>query len=876
MQNAFKLILSLGMIFSSFFARASASEKEVFHLLERTTLINEGWTFRRENSDQEEIVSLPHDYSISMPMNENLEAESGFLPGGKGVYEKRLVFEEAMKDKRVILEFEGVYMNAEVSVNNRVLGSHPYGYTAFAFDLTDQLIFDGVSENIIRVSVDNPIPSSRWYSGSGIYRDVFLTVTGQQHFERNGIVVTPKDLEENHNAEVSTEVKMDLVNETGESKEITLLAKIIDPEGNEVSASGEIPVQLEGNSRITKTLDLPVKQPLLWKLKEGNQYLLHSELREGDTVLDSVDTRFGYRWTKFDSKKGFFLNGEPVKLQGVCLHHDQGSLGAAAFAGAIDRQLDLLEEMGVNAVRCAHNPADHHFLEECSKRGILVIEEAFDTWSNAKNHNDNDYSSIFNETISEDNRILGGRAEERWCEFDIRAMVRHSRNEPCVILYSIGNEILGNIGGDTSQYPEYARELCAFVNEEDGTRPVTIADNMTLKNNETQIAMDQAVADAGGVIGLNYATAESMDRYHSEHPDWCLFGSETVSAFASRGEYKAKGIDRKNLSISAYGDEHVEWGSTAETSVKNTVSRDYIAGEFVWTGFDYLGEPEPWNGLEPGSVTGKGPLPHSSYFGIIDTAGFVKDSYYFYQSQWRNDITVLHILPDWNKTNIRKSLFGNVRVRIYTNAPSVELFQNGKSLGRKTSETVVSEQGRTMRLFNGSLYPEWECSGKAGALEAVAYDEDGNVLEVQSGRSTVLSNLEVSCLSPEVKIYRDPSSGKELIYVEVSLQDEHYTTVSDADRMVVLQAEGARILSGDCGNPACGERYQSSEGNRIAHSTYHGKVLFILERRIHEGDAHLSLSYEGAETTLVIPAETEEEQVKKSLLGELFDFGGSQ
>ncbi len=820
-----------------------AQAAEVFHRYARSTLINDGWVFSMEGSGKETEISLPHDYSISQPFQSDLEAESGFLPGGTGIYEKKMVFEPAMKDSRVVVEWEGVYMNAQVSVNDTVLGTHPYGYTPFAFDISDYIVCDGRTENTIRVRTENTIPGSRWYSGSGIFRDVYLTVTPKQYFERYGITVTAPDLERQSSGPVRTVASVALGNNEASVRTVRVRTVIEDEKGNELSKPAEKAVVLSPGKSTRISMELIMESPELWQLGNGNEYICRCDLFLEDQRIDTVLTPFGYRWFRFDSERGFSLNGTPVKLQGVCLHHDQGSLGSAAYPGAIDRQLDLLQEMGVNAIRTSHNPADHHFLKECSRRGILVIEEAFDTWTNAKNHNIHDYSSIFDETISASNQILDGKTGTKWSEFDIRTMVRHSRNEPCVILYSIGNEILGNIGGDTSEYPRLASELCRWVKEEDGTRPVTIADNMTLTDNETQIAMDRAVIEAGGAVGLNYATGASMDRYHSQWPEWPLYGSETASVFGSRGEYSARGIDEFRHQITAFDQECVEWGMTARQSWMNTIERDYIAGEFVWTGFDYIGEPEPWNGLEAGSVTDGSPSPHSSYFGILDTAGFPKDSYYFYQSQWRNDLTVVHILPDWNRRNLNKTLFGKTRVSVYTNAPSIELFLNGKSLGKKTAETHVTENGFAWKTYDGSLSADWTVTWEEGKLSAVAYDEKGGVLKADSGRCTVSTSSDVADVSVTTEQYSQPRYGTELIYVSCSLQDADGNPVSDQESVLTLTLSGSgRILSSDNGNPCDLQPYQEVNAASASRSTFHGRALFILERQPGQGESGIRVT----------------------------------
>ncbi len=809
---------------------AHAEEPEVFSAQERSVLWNEDWEFRREEDSAWSRIDLPHDWSIREAFSTEYEAESGFLPGGTGMYRKSLIVQEADRAKRFVLEFEGVYKDAQVSVNGRVLGTHPYGYTSFAFDLSDDLIFDGKTENIIEVTVKNTLPSSRWYSGSGIYRDVRLTVTEPQYIARGGVRIETPDLAA-HPDRCDTKAEVTVRNDGAEPETLVLAASILDADGKTVSKAESAPFTVNAGSEVTVNETVPVTGVKLWSLTDPNLYTCRTEvMKEDGSVSDTVDTRFGFRWMSFDNDRGFFLNGEAVKLKGVCLHHDLGALGAAGYHAALDQRLDLLQEMGINAIRSAHNPADGYFLQACSERGILVIEEAFDTWSNSKNDNTEDYGSVFLEEITEGNEIIGGEAGMMWSAFDVREMVLHSRNEPCLLMYSIGNEILGNIDGDTSEYPNYARILSEWIGTFTDTIPVTIADNMTVKGSDTQILMDTAVADAGGIVGLNYATGKTMDAYHTAHPDWCLYGSETASTFGSRGEYGTYGINQKTHQITAYDRTAVEWGMTAQDAWLNTISRDYIAGEFVWTGFDYLGEPEPWNGWHTGSVTGEGPAPNSSYFGIIDTSGVPKDAYYFYQSQWRDDITVLHVLPDWNPDNMKKNLFQRTTVTVYTNAPAVELFLNGKSLGKVTAETHTTEEGYTWRLYDGSLSWNKTVRYSAGTLEAVAYDAAGNVIAETSGRKKVTTCGEPAMIRLTADRNVLAADGRDLTYVRAVICDAEGNPVSSDDREVQFHLEGeGRILASDSGNPMDTQGYQDNTETDASRKTFHGTVSAVIQ-----------------------------------------------
>lgn len=798
------------------------------------------WEFQLNEEIDESAwttVDLPHDWSIYTDYTTEGEAESGFLLGGVGYYRKSFIMPEEYEGKRIVITFEGIMQYSEIYVNDKKVGEHPYGYTSASYDLSDVLRYGG--ENTILVKVTNLVPSSRWYSGSGIYRDVTLSCTDQICIEENGTVITNGDLTKK---KVVTTIETDVLNG---DEDTYVINRILDEDGKEVAYK-------EGNVKDgNATVSLSFENVHLWDTEDPYLYTVVSEVYEGDTLTDREETYYGYRAIAFDSDTGFYLNGEPLKLKGVCLHHDHGSLGSVASHSAINRQLDTLEEMGVNAIRTAHNPADSYFLEQCAKRGILVIEEAFDTWTNVKNYNWNDYGSMFLETVSEENSLLGSYAGETWAEYDIKQMVKDARNNPAVILWSIGNEILGNIGGDTEDYPDIAEELCAWVKEEDDTRFCTIADNMTTdEDNETQIAMDSAVVKSGGIIGLNYATEESAEKYHTEHPDWCLYGSETASSYYTRSEYSTLKINEDEHTVTAYDRKYVEWGNTANNAWLETITKDYIAGEFVWTGYDYLGEPEPWNGLQEGSVTDGSPSPRSSYFGLVDTSGFKKDAYYYYQSQWNDDVTTLHILPCWHKECVKRSLFGYVEVNVYSDAPMVELFLNGKSLGKKSYTEYTTDAGYIYQTYQGKTYYTWKVRYKAGTLKAVAYDEDGNVIEDTEGRSevsgsadSVLSDFTVT--ADETKLSAD---GQDLSHVTVTLLDEdgNVADFSDAKVSVKVTGEG-KLVSLDNGNQNDIEGYHTGEKN-----AFHGQLLAIAGSTKTAGKMTVEVTVEGLGTKKVM------------------------
>lgn len=485
---------------------------------ERSTLFNDGWKFSLSdpsgaestsfNDGSWDAVTLPHDFSISQNFTTSGEAESGFLPGGTGWYRKSFTVPSGCDGKSVILSFDGVYQNAYVYVNGKQVGENHYGYTSFAFDISKYLVCDGLTDNVIAVKVVNKLPSSRWYSGSGIYRDVKLIVADQIHVIQNGTQITTPDIE-NGVGTVSAKVKV--ANSGTSSANITVRNTVYDKKGQKVSESAETTLTVEAGSSAEASTNNVVTNPSLWSLDDPTQYYVRTEILSAGSVVDTYDTTFGFRWYKFTKNTGFSLNGENVKLNGVCMHHDQGALGSAAYRDAMYRQISILKNMGVNLIRATHNPYDEDFIDICDELGILVIEEAFDGWELAKNGNSNDFSVYFNKTLTGDNEILDGDTSMTWAEFAIKSMVKRDRNDPSVILWSLGNEIDEGCSGSTANYPTIAENLINWIKEVDTQHPATLGSNRKTTSGNIAGAMAKVVA-SGGIAGYNYASSSDLDR----------------------------------------------------------------------------------------------------------------------------------------------------------------------------------------------------------------------------------------------------------------------------------------------------------------------------------------------------------------------------
>lgn len=833
---------------------------------ERSTLFNQDWKFYKGDERGAEAIdfndsswrtlSLPHDWSIEEDFTVQGEAESGFLLGGTGWYRKHFVIPEKYQGKEFTINFDGIYMNSEVYVNGKLLGQHNYGYTAFAFDITDELICDGETENIIAVKVKNPVPTSRWYSGSGIYRDVTLTVTDSIHVSHLGTTVSTPEIEAQKGGNVDVEVKTVVENESNNTSDIKLKTTILNSDGQDISTSVERTENIAANGSFTFEQTAVVNNPDLWSVDSPNMYKVKNEVIVNDKVVDTYYINFGFRYFNFDRDTGFSLNGENMKLKGVCMHHDQGALGAASYYRAVERQMEIMKDMGVNAIRVTHNPASEMLLEICDRLGLLVINEAFDTWTNSKNGNVNDFAKFFNASIGEDNKIINGEVGMSWGEFEARSMVKTSINSPSVIMWSIGNEVLEGIGGNSSNYPTIAQNIIDWIQDEDTTRPVTIGDNKSKGGlgNTNAVAISDVVSNNGGIVGFNYANEGQFNSLRDSKTNWILYGSETSSAVHSRGYYKS--INRtaqsnSDLQIPEFDNNSnkVGWGHSASDAWKYTIKYDYNAGEFVWTGFDYIGEPTPWNGTGTGSVSGGNPAPKSSYFGIVDTAGFEKDVYYLYQSQWNDDVNTLHILPTWNREDI-PATNGNVQVDVFTDAYKVELYLNDRLIGTKTATENLTAAGYKYYTFeNGSLYPSFSVPYETGTISAKGYDKNGNLLTNTEGRALINTYGEVSTVELSADKTTISADEYDLSYITVDLVDKEGNMAYGANNRLNYTLEGnGKIVGLDNGNAADTDRYKPETDKSGTRNAFNGKALVIVQSTKDAGEMTLTVSGEGLES----------------------------
>lgn len=839
---------------------------------ERETNFNEGWKFylgtsstaQNVNFDDSnwKSVTLPHDFSISQSFTTSGEAESAFLPGGTGWYRKTFTLPESSAGKTLLLNFDGVYSDAYVYVNETQVGEHHYGYTSFAFDISDYVTCDGATENVVAVKAVNTVPSSRWYSGSGIYRDVTLITTDPVHVDLNGTYVTTPSISSDNG---TVNVAVDVVNDSDSSVDVTVTNTVLG-----TTASANTTVTVGAGATVTATANPVVSSPKLWSPDSPNLYTVRTELSVNSQVVDTYDTTFGFRYFSFDST-GFHLNGENVKLNGVCLHHDQGALGSAAYYDAMYRQLSIMKDMGVNAVRTSHNPADEDFIDICNELGLLVVEEAFDGWSVAKNGNSYDFARYFSTNLSSSNGIYGGDSSMTWSEFAIKSMVKRDRNDPSVILWSLGNEIQEGASA-ASTFPTIAQNLIGWVKEVDTTRPTTIGDNT--KSTGTSSVLGQVlnvIRNNGGVVGFNYANTASTLYSLAQTYGGVAIATETSSAINSRGIYtsqtSATNADGK-YHLTSYDTSAVGWGITAHESIYNTYQYDCISGEFVWTGFDYLGEPTPWNGTGSGSVSGAGAYPNSSYFGIVETTGFEKDTYYLYRSQWNQDETTLHLVTAWDSDNYMTTS-SKTPVVIYSNAPVVKLYRNDTQIGTATRTAHTSSAGHTYYTYSTtsnsssvctavsgsdstSLYATFNVSYASGTISAKAFDTNGNEISLtgNSGKNSVSTPGTVSKLAVSQNKTEIAADGSSLVYITVDVTDANGVLDTTATNTINFSLTGnGEILGVDNGDQATTAKYQQSSVLTSTTSAniaaYAGKALVIVRSTKDAGNFTVNVTSSG-------------------------------
>ncbi|MEP6950289.1 MAG: beta-galactosidase GalB [Ginsengibacter sp.] len=770
---------------------------------------NNGWKFKLDSTEAYNepgindanwrTLNLPHDWSIEFPFDSTSPTGvgGGALRGGMGWYRKTFILPQSDKGKNIFIDFDGVYRQSEVWINGHSLGMRPSGYISFRYDLTPYLNY-GTEKNVIAVKVDNlRQPNSRWYSGSGIYRNVWLVKTSKIYVDHWGTFITTPQVS---SSVATVHIITKINNQNSSDRSIILHTILLDAVGKQVASSSEKLI-IAGDKNIEDKKVVPfgqnfkILQPKLWSVDAPYLYKAVSQVIVNGNVADTYETTFGIRYFNFDSDKGFSLNGKSLKILGVCDHHDLGALGTAFNTRAAQRQLEILKAMGCNGIRTSHNPPAPELLDLCDKMGFIVMDEAFDMWKKQKTPYD--YHLDW----------------DQWHVKDLQDQLLRDRNHPSVFIWSIGNEI-------PEQWDRTGTAICSelvsIVKQFDTTRPTVSALNNPRPSNWL------VKANALDIIGFNYEH-KLYTSFRDSFPGQKFLATETVSALATRGYYDRIPFDsirrwpdrwdkpfeggNKEHTISAYDQVSAPWGSLHEETWKYIKKYPYLSGEYIWTGFDYIGEPTPF-----------GWPSRSSYFGIIDIAGFPKDVYYMYQSEWTTK-PVLHLFPHWNWN---KGDTIDV-ISYYNNADEVTLFLNGKFLGTK-------------HKTGDDLHVKWRVPYKPGTLKAVSK---------KAGKIVLTKEVKTAGAPAKLILHADRNSinadGNDLSFITVTIVDKDGTIVPEADNLIQFKINGEGFLAGvDSGSETSLESFKGD-----SHTALNGLALAILQSNGNKGSITLTASANG-------------------------------
>jgi beta-galactosidase len=751
-------------------------------------------------------LDLPHDWGVEADFEIDLPGESGKLPWfGKAWYRKTFELGEDASEQCIYLQVDGAMSYASVWCNGKFVGGWPYGYSAWNLDLTDYVLPG--TPNTLAIRLDNPLDSSRWYPGGGIYRHVRLLQVPRTHVLPWGTYITTPEISD---AQAMVRIQTSIAAGDANLEKLTVETQLFkadelgNPVGDALVSQQSGQWSINDFSQVTNSMTLSLAKPKRWDVANPQRYVAVSTLTVDGDVMDVYHSPFGIREIAFTTDDGFHLNGKRVQLKGVCQHHDLGALGGAFNVRACERQLEMLKEMGVNAIRCAHNPPARQMLDLCDRMGILVIDECTDTWMLPKKPNG--YARLFDD----------------WIEADMRSMIRRDRNHPCIILWSTGNEVIEQ---GKLEYHHLSEKLSGIVRDEDPTRLPTVGCNVPeADSNGFQKTVD--------VFGYNYKP-HKYEQFHQDNPATPLIGSETASTVSSRGEYTFPVSNDKSqgmigFHVSSYDLYAPRWAYEPDREFEALEKHRHVAGEFVWTGFDYLGEPTPFNNdlsvlinfhteeerkraESQLNALGHVKVPsRSSYFGIIDLAGFKKDRFYLYQSHWRPDLPMAHILPHWNWP----SREGQVTpVHVYTSGDEAELFLNGQSLGRQKRKPY-----QYRFRWDDVIY-------EPGELQVVTY-KDGKPWAIASRRTTG----KVASLSLHADHQTISADGEDLSFFTVSLLDAQGDVVPNANLEIRFVLQGAgKLRATDNGDPTDLTHFASP-----TRKAFNGHALAIVQSLRHE------------------------------------------
>jgi beta-galactosidase len=783
--------------------------------------LQSGWKFSKGNfanafrmkfdDSKWQEISVPHDWAISGPAIPDGDSNTGKLPWqGEGWYRRGLEIPAGSNGKTVYLIFDGIMSNPEVYINGQLAGKWDYGYNSFYLDVTKFLTMNG--KNLLAIHVDNRRHDSRWYPGAGIYRKVQLVVVDPVHVGVWGTQVSTPVIKPNY-AEIR--VMTTVLNQTGSKAEkIRVENVILNPGGVEIGRNETVKEIKPGASREFE-ITIGLTNPRRWDIVDPVLYQVKTNIYNGDQLTDTYYTPFGVRTVRITANNGLFLNDKRVQLKGVNLHHDHGPLGAAFFPRAMERQIEIMKSMGCNAIRTSHNMAAPELYDLCDKMGMLVYDEAFDKYDRKAD-------------ISEETDF------EEFAARNLRNFVLRDRNHPSVFIWSVGNE-MGDVQNNKDNGFHRLQTMINYVRKYDPTRPVTMACDQT-----GSAALRHF--DLYDVHSWNYGRRYSLAR--QMEPNKSVIVSESGSTVSTRGFYELplpakRSVFSKSLQVSSYDLNVPEWADLPDEDFMWQQDEEYVAGEFVWTGFDYLGEPTPYNNLwakEQGMNESES--SRSSYFGIVDLCGIPKDRYYLYKSYWKQDETTIHILPHWNWEGLKTD---KVPVFVYTNGDCAELFLNGSSLGKRCKNP---DSGKAIERFR-LMWPD--ITWKAGELKAIAYRE-GEVIGEQILR-TAGAPVAIRATPDRSSIHAD---GTDLSYLLVEAIDKDGNLCPLASNRIDISLSGPGSIAGvGNGNPQSVDPFQAT----FVHLFY-GKAMIILQSGKQKGEIRVTASSEGIKNeTKILKAE---------------------
>lgn len=781
---------------------------------------NKGWLFQKDslpgaeakdfNDANWQKVTLPHDWSIDGPFDNKYNARTGGLPvHGIGWYRKHFTIEKELQGTQISIEFDGAMSNAKVYLNGTYIGERPYGYIGFELDLTKHINYGG--DNVIAVRLAPEDLSMRWYAGAGIYRNVRLKVNNPVHIPQWGTYVTTPKIE---NGVANVNIETTIKNSSNTGTEVSLETIIKDADGA-IVANQTSTISLAANSEDVVKVASQISNVNLWDINKSYLYTAHSIVKTGNTIVDEYETSFGVRTIEFNTTDGFLLNGKKVVFNGVCMHHDLGPLGAGVNYRATERQMQIMQSMGVNALRTSHNPPSPEMLEVCDKLGIVVIDEAFDEWKIGKVPNG--YHKYFDD----------------WHEKDLRDMIKRDRNHPSIIMWSIGNEILEQARKDGWKLTKHLTEIC---HDQDNTRPTTIGFNYY------PAPFVNKLANYVDIVGMNYWPT-TYGRIVEENPEMIVYGSETSSQTSSRGVYHLPIEFREKHDTNHVSSYDVTvgppWAYAPDIEFDAQEQSPNSLGEFIWTGFDYLGEPTPYGGRD-NSTNGywNDDWPsRSSYFAPVDLCGFPKDRYYLYQSQWTTE-PMVHVLPHWNWEGQEGK---TIPVYSYTNCDEVELFVNGTSFGKKVKGKDFTEIPSEYHEFEKGMYKtkyrlSWNVPYQPGVIKVVAY---------KNGKEAATKEIKTAGKPAKIKLEADRSeitaSGSDLSFITVSVLDENGNLCPNADNLIHFEIEGAGTLAA-VGN---GDQTSLASFRVPERKAFSGKCLLIVKSEETAGSIEIKATCNG-------------------------------